>query len=294
MKKIKLILLLLFYGSIVKAQMPDTEIYIIAISHSEDGEMRFGTPVNITDKAGYDNQPVFTSNSDRIIYVSQVDSNQTDLFEYDIKKETTTLLGTTEESEYSPGFVPLSNEISVVRVDKDKSQKLYSFETNPAEAYMEIEGLDSIGYYRWINDTILGLVVLNNGLELYIYELTTRQYVIADKNVGRCLMIDPGSGNLLYTKPSGDGPVQIMIADKNTFDTELFVEGYKNSEDYLITPGNEIWTGSDGLLYSMNLKKRKEWRQIADFSKTVGSFYRLAISPDGKYLALVSYKGSRP
>ncbi len=39
---------------------------------------------------------------------------------------------------------------------------------------------------------------------------------------------------------------------------------------------------------------KKEWKELADFSKTVGNFYRIAIHPKTGRVAMVSYTGKKP
>lgn len=293
MKKSLIFISLLFIAIKGISQVPDTDIYLVEINNS-DGKLIFGKPVNITDREGYDNQPMFTPKSDKIIFVSMIDTTQTDLYEYKIADKKTKRLTNTPESEYSPTYAPNSNALSVVRVDTDKAQHLYEFESTDLEANVLIDESDSIGYYKWINDSILGLIVLNNGLELHIFELLNKQYVVAAKGAGRCMMIEPSTGKLLYTKPSEEGPADIMILDTEDFSSEMYCTGIGKSEDFLITPKGDIWTGSEGKLYSRNCSEGTDWKEIADFTKTIGSFYRIALSPDGKYLAVVAYKGEKP
>ena len=292
MKKIifSLVLILSFAG--MKSQIPDTDIFLIEIKN-EKKQLVFGEPLNITDRPGYDNQPVFSQDDKEILYVSYEDTIQTEIFSYNIEKHTSTLTGTTPESEFSPVFINGTNEISIVRVDSDKAQRLYKYETTPGNAELLIDGVDSVGYYKWINDTTIALVVLNNGLELHVYELFSQQFIVAAKNVGRCLFIEPNSGKLIYTTTSNE-ETSLMTLDLETFESEFYFKGYKGAKDYVLTSSGELWTGWEGKLYSLNLSDKKEWIEIADFTKTVGPFYRLALSNNGKFLAVVSYKEKRP
>jgi len=276
----------------VTAQVPDTDIFLIEI-RKDKNKLEFGKPVNITDRPGYDNQPVFSKGSDRIYYVSMEDTTQTDIIEYNIREKQSKKTAETPESEYSPAQISGTQVFSVVRVDADKGQRLYMYESDPASAELLIDGIDSVGYYHWMNDTTVALVVLNNGFELYVYEMYSHQFIIAAKNIGRCLLTEPASGNLIFTTTTGD-ETSLMKLNPETFEIELLCQGYKGSKDYIITPEGELWTGWEGKLYALDLNGEKQWKQIADFSESAGNFYRLAISGNAKYLAIVAFKGERP
>lgn len=66
-------------------------------------------------------------------------------------------------------------------------------------------------------------------------------------------------------------------------------------EDYCWTPDFTFLMGSNGKLFVCGLVTEGKWQQVADFSqKPYAEFYRLAVSRDGKWLAIVSYKGAKP
>src|SRR3989304_1572957 len=109
------------------AQLPDTDIWLLDIKDSAE-QISFHHPVNITNRKGYDNQPVFSPNGKYILYSSQPDSGcATDIYKYDLKTKTITQFTKTQTSEYSPTFMPDGKNISVVMVEKDSVQRLWKF-----------------------------------------------------------------------------------------------------------------------------------------------------------------------
>ena len=54
--------------------------------------------------------------------------------------------------------------------------------------------------------------------------------------------------------------------------------------------------GSKGKLYTYDTThgSKGKWNEVADFTKTIGNFYRLAVSPFGDKVAIVSYIGAKP
>ncbi|WP_210489308.1 TolB family protein [Rufibacter aurantiacus] len=68
--------------------------------------LQAGTPTNITQRPGYDNQPSFTPDGKSILFTSQRDGQQTDIFQYTLAGKKTVQLTNTPEAEYSPLVTP--------------------------------------------------------------------------------------------------------------------------------------------------------------------------------------------
>ncbi len=63
----------------------------------------------------------------------------------------------------------------------------------------------------------------------------------------------------------------------------------KGVEDYVWTRDGKLLIGFEGkLLMYDKAKPENGWTELVDFSKSVGKFYRIAISPQGNRLALVA------
>ncbi len=292
MKKYLLISLALLPFATITAQVSSTEIYLVDII-KKDKKTTYSVPKNITNHPGYDNQPEFSADGKKIIYVSMPDTLQSDIFEYTIEDSTTKAISETPESEYSPKYAPNGKTMAVVQVDSDKGQRLYQFTGDPQDLYDMAEGIDSVGYYTWLNDTVVAMACLNNGLELYIYEVTTRQFMMLGKGIGRCLLREPLLGDLIYTKVDGDN-VSLVRYEMATGESFSYCDGLPGAKDYVFAKDGKILASSEGKLYSIDPNGDKKWVELADFSKTIGTFYRIAVSPNGKQLALVSYKGKLP
>lgn len=292
MKKYLLISLALIPFATTTAQVATTEIFLVDVI-KKDKKISFSTPKNITNREGYDNQPEFSADGKKILYVSMADTLQSDIYEYTIEDSTTKQISETPESEYSPKYAPNGKTLAVVQVDIDKGQRLYQFTGDPQDLYNLTQGLDSVGYYTWLNDTVVALACLNNGLELYIYEVTTSQFVMLGKGIGRCLLREPLLGDLIYTRQDGEN-VTLVRYEMATGENITFCDGLPGVQDYVFNKDGKILASSEGKLYSIDPNGDKKWVELADFSKTVGTFYRIAVSPNGKQLALVSYQGKRP
>ena len=88
----------------------------------------------------------------------------------------------------------------------------------------------------------------------------------------------------------------IMRYNFDTQEKTRVAKTIDGEEDFCWTPYETILMGSKGKLYMLEpkLEDKAEWKEVADYSKTVGDFYRLACSPMGNKLVLVSYRGAKP
>ncbi|MFI5218815.1 MAG: TolB family protein [Bacteroidia bacterium] len=282
------ILVLPIYG-----QTPSTDIFLVNVT-KKDGKYKFGKPVNITHRDGYDNQPSFTPDGKRILYASMPDTTQTEIYQYTIKDSTIKRITESAESEYSPVFLPGGKYISCIRVNRKKAQHLYSVPIDGKSApEVIIDDTDSCAYYAWIDSVTLAMCILNRAMDLHVFDLATQQFGQVAEYVGRCLVKFPRTNDMCFVKNGMGEDKSIMRFTYKTGSMYSVAPALKGSEDFTIMPDGNYLMGSEGKLYMIN-DSLADWQEIADFSKTVGNFYRLVASPDGKRIALVSYVGKKP
>ena len=77
---------------------PATDVFLADLQTSQ--------ATKISDNPGYDNQPGFSPDGAFVLYTSNRDGKQTDIYRYDIAARTTTQVTHTSESEYSPTVTP--------------------------------------------------------------------------------------------------------------------------------------------------------------------------------------------
>ena len=114
-----------------QAAPPPTDIFLAPLS-MKDGVPVVGTPVNITHQPGYDNQPWFTPDSRSMLFTSARGETQTDIYRFDVASRATTRVTQTPESEYSATGMPGGQRFSVIRVEADMTQRLWSFANDGA------------------------------------------------------------------------------------------------------------------------------------------------------------------
>ncbi len=98
---------------------PPPDVYIAAIT-LERGLPIVGVPMNITDRAGYDNQPSFTDDDRGVFFTSVRDDAQADIYRYDLgTKRTSRVTTTAPESEYSATSIDRGSAERVYSLDRD-------------------------------------------------------------------------------------------------------------------------------------------------------------------------------
>jgi tricorn protease-like protein len=294
--KFSFLLFALFADIILSAaQMPETDIWIFNIvKDTASSKVKFTAPRRINTGNRYNNQPSFTPDSKHVLFSSSTDSLQTDIYLYSLLDSTIQRITETPESEFSPVMYE-KGKISVVRMDSDKGQRLYSIDMeDDNQATLLVNFNDSVAYYGWIGPKDVALSVLNNKkMELQIFNLPSQQYIsLMPEKSGRCFgSIAPGE--ICYMQKITDTTGIIMRFELQSEMSAEWCPALDNSDDFAITPDGEIWMGRDGKLFEYNHQKAV-WQLLADFKEITGDFYRLAVSKNGKYLAMVTFKGKRP
>src|SRR6476660_844793 len=118
----------IYLAPFVEGEKKVTQIGIITIERSG---MSVGTAVNITNNPGYDNQPCFLPDSSGVLFSSNRDGKQNDIYRYDIATKAVTQLTHTPENEYSPTIMPDGKTFSTVRGDEQRLWKFTSMDRTP-------------------------------------------------------------------------------------------------------------------------------------------------------------------
>jgi dipeptidyl aminopeptidase/acylaminoacyl peptidase len=278
---------------------PDTEIFVVEMKMSA-GKLDFGTPSNATKHAGYDNQPGFMPDGQSFLFTSQRENDQTDIFRYDIKTGATTQLTRTPESEYSPTLMPGGKSFSVVRVEADKTQRLWKFPlAGGSVASLVVDNVKPVGYHLWLDERTLALFVLGdekakqpNTLRLVTLkkgEPTAIEVSTLHVNVGRSLQRVPRRDAFSFVHKTAPDDWLIKIIDVRAHTTELLTKTLPGSEDLAWLPDGSILMAQDSKLFRFDPAREHAWQQVADFAPAgLRKITRIAVSPKSDRLALVA------
>lgn len=278
---------LLFSGLVSKAQdFPNTDIFLFSVTIQGDNVL-LSKPVNITKRPGYDNQPSFAPDGDKLLYSSVGDDNQSDIFVYDIKKAKVEQLTKTPESEFSPEVMHDRKNFSVVMVEKDSTQRIWKYPLYGHNTPMTMmEHVDSVGYYCWFFKELLAYFKITNPptLEMVVTDRQNPQVVAT--NIGRSLKKIPNELAVSFLDKSKKYDWRIRKVDTNLKVSEV-AKNWQDSEDHCWTPNGIILATYHDRIYA--LPPGGQWKVIAELDKyDMCQMSRITVSPDGTKLAVVS------
>ena len=293
----------------------DTEIFLASLLVKGD-KLAIGAPVNITNSPGYDNQPSFTPDGNRILFASvrgslsaprdrnapaEPRTPATDIFRYDIASRGISRITNTPEGEFSPAVMPDGKNLSVVRVESDGTQRLWRIaaEKTNDESSIILRDIKPVGYYAWIDERTLALYVLGQGDKpstLQVAEPQTGKSQVVAIDIGRSIQRMPsGHVSFVARQPSAASNAPVLhrlfnTADSAGFGTEPLTSVPSGvSEPYVVwLPDGSALLAADTTLYRWR-RGETSWTAVANLAAFgLHGVTRLAISPKGDRLAIVA------
>jgi Tol biopolymer transport system component len=283
---------LLLFAANASAQPAGTEIHVASLSLDGDSIV-VGAPFNITTRAGYDNQPSFTPDGRSILYTSIRDDGQADIYRYEIATRTTVRVTRTSESEYSPTVMPGDTLVSVVRVERDSTQRLWSFDWTGSNPRLLIDGLKPVGYHAWADPGHVALFILGEPHMLQFADLATGVGDTLARDIGRSMHRVPGRASVSFVQKVSETEWWIMELDPATKDMRRIAPTLPAVEDYAWTPDGRIVAAQEGTLHvwrsDPDTAGAGGWSPIHTFeSPALQQLTRIAVSPSGDRLAVVT------
>ena len=268
---------------------PATDIYLADLRVVQ-GRVTVGTPVNITNRPGYDNQPSFLPDGRSILYTSVRDS-QADIYRYDIERRTNSAVTQTRESEYSPTPLPNKVGFSVIRVEADSTQRLWAFDLDGTHPRLVLDSIKPVGYHAWGDDHTLILFVLGTPATLQIAdgELPGARGEVLARDIGRSLQRIPGRPAVSFLQRDSVGGPSLQEVDVHTRRVTSLVKTPLGAEFFAWTPDGIVLTAAGTQLYQWDPRRGGAWQEIADFASAgLTNITRLAVSAKGDRLAIVA------
>ena len=275
--------------------LPNTEIYLARMLHRGDSIV-LSAAQNVSRRTGYDNQPSFLTDASGLLYTVIDSTGQADVWRYEIRTRRRTRITRTPESEYSPTMMPGGKRFSVVRVERDSAQRLWSFALNGSDPQLLIESLAPVGYHTWLDSSRVAAYVLGTPSTLHVLRRDGSDDEVRASDIGRALQKIPAQAwysfvqhdstttPWIVAQPFGGGAVSHLV--RLPADDEFFT--WAPDGTLLSASGGAIvrWNGVSG--------EGSEWSPIASLAPLpVKNISRLAVSPDGRWLAFVAEPAAR-
>lgn len=266
---------------------PDTEVFLASLHRDGEAWSLEGIE-NITARPGYDNQPAFTPDGRFLLYTAVDEDGRADTWRYDLDRRRAAPVTRTPESEYSPTPIPRSDRFSAVRVERDSTQRLWSFAPDGSDPRLVLPDLRPVGYHAWSDAETVVVYVLGEPATLRVATPGGGHRTVA-RDVGRSLQRIPDGGRISFVDLAGADGAWITALDPQTGATERLAPALGESVDHAWTPDGVLLTGEGSTLYRWEGGEEAAWRPIADLAdRGLEALTRLAVAPDGERIAVVA------
>lgn len=271
-----------------RVDFPHTDIFIFNLDLNSS-EMVLSDGNNATQRAGYDNQPYFTSNSESFIY-SRADDYQTDVYEYFLKTKQIKRLTQSSATEFSP--TPSPNNAVIAFVSDRNGGIWFGDRSKLDEPKWVLESSDNrepVGYFAWNHETEDLLYWSRYGFSMALVNRKTGSYHFVSGNTPPSTPhIIPGTQKFSFVHRQTNGQVWIKELDPNTKSIRPLIAVNGSNMNYTWTPDGSILMVQNNKLNRWENGSENGWSTIADLAALgINNANRLAVSPDGKRLAVV-------
>lgn len=283
-----------------------SDIIIASVSHEDIvSEATTGKPANkiitlsnfqkITDTPSYTNQPYFINGDSALAYTQMIkgeNSSQMDIFVYDFASQSSSNLSNSPSSEYSATPTPDVKELSVIRVNSEGKQELWSLQLDDGEAIKNLlPGIEPVGYHVWDGATKVLLFVLGqpNTLRLASINKPKERGAVLDTKIGPSLWSIPNSSLYSYTKNIDEKTWQLRSVNTQTNSTVALINMPVGSIHYAWSPEGYAVTAVKNKLYQWKYESGdKKWTEFVDLTaQCPGEINRVSFSSKGDKIAFV-------
>lgn len=272
------------FGFLILNGQNATDIFIADIKINETNA-QLSNIKNISNHAGYDNQPHFISNT-KLLFASIRDGKQSDIFEYDLPSDMLKPYITSEESEYSPTLSLDEKNIICVRVEKDDTQRLWSFDLKKKTPKLILPKVDSVGYFTFLSKDKIAIFALGEPQTLRIVDVKNQNEKVIYKDIGRTLKVYPISGQLYFVDKNVENKWILKIL--NGEEILNIIEMPFETEDFCITSEGLILAFSKNKLLGYYPGESRSWFVLAELNDFGDKkITRLAINANSSKIAFV-------
>ena len=183
----------------------------------------------------------------------------------------------------------------------DKTQRLWRFNLDGSNPQLILENVKPVGYHAWIDGTHVALFVLGANREpatLQIADTTTGKSEVVDTNIGRTLALNPRTHRVTFvSKKTTPWMIDEVQADRSVRSIRPLGDATNSVEDFVWDPAltdPRVIYAKAGLLWGVSgTSDNNQPTMASPVLSGITHITRLAISPDGKWIAIVAEPVSR-
>ena len=289
---------LLLIGLMLQAQapapapLPSTDIYLVPLNGGL-ASMKTATPTPMVTAPGYDNQPFFSADGNRLLFAANY-GKQTDVYMFERSTGRVTQMTQTPENENSPTYLPAGlgepGGFSVVRSEMDKTQRLWRFNAAGRDTQLILTDIKPVGYHAWVDADRVALFVLGEPNSLQLASVKSGKAEVVANGIGRSLHRVPGTRmiSFVHREASGDYAIKQIDVDAKMIETlTTVVEGAADRDMAWMPDGKTILMSSGTKVFSWT-RGVSGWTEVFDAAPHgLGAVSRIAVSPRGDAIAIV-------
>ena len=246
-------------------------------------------PRNITNHAG-DDDPCFLPDSSGVLFTSNRDGRQHDIYRYDIATKAVQRVTNTPEDEHSPTMTPDGRTFSAVR---GAEQQLWRLNMDGSDAGSAAMRVGPIRNYVWVSPAKIAQWVPDgrSAGTLAIVDLESSASEVMASNVGPSLHLRPLTGAVTFVSSPRTGNARIKVLDPATRKVTTYAPTVDGGEALAWTPSGRLLMASGAKLF-VRENETDRWIENADLRKAgLTAITRITVSPDGKWIAIVGTVG---
>ncbi len=277
----------LFSTAVLSAQIPTTDIYLFSVEKNNDKYV-FSNGKNITKRKGYDNQPSFSFDGKFVFFTSTRRENNFDIYKYSLADEKISPVVNSDAGEYSAKQVD-ENKIAFVREGNDQLMTVFFADLDTKTETPAFKVKDPIAYYEFNK---------NGDALVWVRYAFWMKWVNTEKSINRYVAnyaqpsvphLIPGTDKFSFMVRHPDDSLWIKEFDPKTESVRPIIQAKDGKKNYCWLRDGSLLMSSGSKLFRFDEKTDKSWVEVADL-KGVGieDITRIAVSTDGKLLALVS------
>jgi Tol biopolymer transport system component len=280
-------IILIISGQNLFAQASDSEVFLFSIE-KKDGKFMLAGGKNITNNPGYDNQPSFSLDDHSLLFTSNRNGNNFDIYEYNLADDKVSPIITSENGEYTAKELD-KNTITFVREGPGQAMTVIKYDRRTKKETAAFKVKEPIAYYAF-NKNGDALVWIRYAFMMHwVNEEKSINKFVADYAQPSVPHLIPKTDKFSFMQRQPNDELWIKEFDPKTQAIRPIIQSKDGKKDYCWMPDGSLLVGSGTKLFRFDEKTGRDWELLADLGEFgIKEITRLSVSFDGKHLALVS------